>query len=163
MFVLRDSTFIHTTAHAAYKWFEQLEQHYREWHPDHIACRQLKGVGLIPGTIFVMEENLHGRRHCLRIKVTEVQPDRSIRYRIAPGLHGSFDFLPVEGGVRVIAGLRFGWQLPLIGHPLDTALRYLLRRRLVALKQHMHEEGHNLRIQLERPTNTASHLPQGTD
>lgn len=149
MLVLQESTTIRTTAEAAYRWFGQLEQHYRAWHPDHINCRWVKGARLRPGAILEIEENLHGKAHRLRIELLEVQPDRLIRYHIAPGLDGSFCFLPTEAGVTVLAELRFGWELPLLPRLLDPALHYLFRPHLAALRRHMHEEGLNLRTLLE--------------
>lgn len=58
----------------------------------------------------------------------------------------------------MIAELRFGRDLPLLQQLLYPAIQYLLRRRLAALKQHMHEERRNLRTQLEMQTTANSAL-----
>lgn len=94
MLVLRKITDIHTTAKTAYHWFEQLEQHYHKRHSDHIACQWENGSMAMPGSTLELEENLHGRLHRLRLKITEVVPGELVRYRIAPGLSGTFRFPP---------------------------------------------------------------------
>jgi hypothetical protein len=54
------------------------------------------------------------------------------------------------GATRFTAELEFGLGGPAVGRLVDAVLALLLGRRLTALRMHMHEEGENLKRQLER-------------
>ena len=66
-----------------------------------------------------------------------------------PGIHGSFRFLENEEGVDVHAEVRIGWNLPFIGRFIDIILNFLFSNIINDLRQHMSEEGVNLRSLLE--------------
>lgn len=154
MITLRDSIFIRATAAGAYNWFEHLDEHYLDWHPDHVTCRfpsdRLPG----PGAKIYIEEILHGKLHRFRLHVLNVIPNREIRYRILPGVDGAFLFQDRDGGMQFEATLEFGWDIPVLGALVDLALRLSLATKLAAIQQHMHEEGINLRRLLEQRTST---------
>ena len=46
---ISDSIEIEVAPKVVFDWLSQLDDHYREWHPDHRACYWLKGNGLSPG------------------------------------------------------------------------------------------------------------------
>jgi hypothetical protein len=96
-----------------------------------------------------VEEQLHGRRHRLKLRATEVVPNRLLRYS-SWGLHGAFLLEEANGGTRFTATLRFGVGVPLIGQLVDLILSRVFAPRLAAVQDHMHEEGRNLKRLLER-------------
>ena len=63
-------------------------------------------------------------------------------------------FVVEERGSNVLftAEISFGTETPLFGSMLDTMLHTFIGRRLKALKQHMVEEGRNLKVILEKGT-----------
>ena len=60
MIELRDSTFIEVPPEQVWAWLEEMPPHYRQWHPDHVACRYEDGRVLRTGTVLYVEERLHG-------------------------------------------------------------------------------------------------------
>ena len=58
---------------------------------------------------------------------------------------------PAGAGTDFTAELEFGMRLPLVGRPIDSLLRRLLGRRFSAIREHMREEGRNLKHLLEGP------------
>ena len=149
MIELRDSIAIDVAPARVWEWLRQLPHHYREWHPAHLSCRYERGESLAVGTVLDVEEDLHGRRHRLRLRATEVVPGRLVRYR-DHGFSGAFLIEPDGAGSRFTAELRFGVRVPVVGRALDWLARRLLARQLAAIQAHMREEGANLKRLLER-------------
>jgi hypothetical protein len=72
-----------------------------------------------------------------------------MEYKI-PGLgKGAFEVVPKDGEVEFVAELGLGFAFPIIGPLVDAVLRRLLRPRLEAMRQHMREEGRNLKKFIE--------------
>jgi hypothetical protein len=148
MIRLTDSILIHVPPERVWAFLDDLPARYREWHEDHLTCRFEQGKRLEVGTVLYVEERLHGSVHRLRLRATEVVPDRLMRYR-NHGFTGAFLLEPTNGGTRFTAELRFGITTPVIGSLLDVLLRAVLGHRLAAFQSHMREEGENLRRLLE--------------
>lgn len=145
MIVLRDLVEIEAEPQRVFEWFRHLEDNYEAWHPSHVASRYVRGHGLEAGSVLHVEEYLHGKLHRLDLEVTEVEEGRGFEYRALPGVHGRFRMRPVERGTELLAELDFGWRFPLVGRLIDAVARWLLSRRLDALRRHMREEGLSLR------------------
>jgi uncharacterized protein YndB with AHSA1/START domain len=149
MIVLRDAVTIHTSPARVWSWLEAMAERYREWHPDHVGARWVSGGALVPDAVLEVEERLHGKRHRLRMTVTEVEPGRRVRYRMGPGVRGGFEVEPVEQDTRFTASIELGLEVPLLGALLDGLLRRILRSRLEAIRRHQAEEGASLKALLE--------------
>jgi len=150
MISLRDEILIETSPADIGTWFEALPDHYRAWHPDHVACRFFKGSMWQVGSVLEAEEYLHGKLHRLRFVMTEAAPGSRLAYKI-PGMGwGSFNFRPVGEAVAFEAELHLGSRVPLIGTIADLILRRFFQDRIKAMQQHMQEEGENLKRILER-------------
>jgi uncharacterized protein YndB with AHSA1/START domain len=149
MIRLSDSIIIQAPPERVWAWLGELPAHYRDWHPDHVACRYERGTTFDVGAVVHIEERLHGRMHRFRLRATEIVPGRVIRYRDRL-FGGAFLLEPVNGGTRFTAELEFGLRTPIIGQMLDRILRPALTRRLAALETHMREEGVNLKRLLEQ-------------
>jgi hypothetical protein len=146
---LRDTITIQTTPERIFKWLESLPQEYCAWHPDHVACRVVRGSLLQPGCEIECQEYLHGQLHILRLCLTRVDPGKRMEYEI-PGLgKGAFEVIPEDSEVEFVAELGVGSDFPIVGSLVDVVLRALLSRRLEAMKRHMREEGQNLKKILE--------------
>lgn len=96
-----------------------------------------------------MEEELHGRVHRLRLRATEVVPNRLLRF-VSWALRGAFSLEAANGGTRFTATLGFGVAAPLLGPLVDRLLGPVFAKRMAAVQQHMHEEGRNLKRLLEQ-------------
>lgn len=145
---LRDTILIETPPEKVWAWLCDLPDHYREWHPAHVRCWYESGRTLEAGTVFGVEEELHGRAHHLTLVATEVVPNRLLRYS-SWGLRGGFLLEEANDGTHFTATLSFGVDAPLIGTLVDRVLGRLFATRLAAVQRHMHEEGRNLKRLLE--------------
>lgn len=149
MIVLQDTVEINTSPGQIFAWLAHLPQNYLAWHPDHVACRYLRGGALQEGSILYCEEYLHGALHKLKLRVMKVVPDSQIVYRMFPGLGGAF-FVEAHGShARFTADIYLGFVLPLLGATVDGLVRALFRDRIAALQQHMVQEGQNLKRLIE--------------
>jgi hypothetical protein len=144
MLVLQDVVEIPAQPATVFAWFRNLESNYRNWHPDHVNCRYAKGRPFETGSVLSVQETLHGRQHKLRLKLTSIEPNRSIAYRIAPGLNGRFLLAETEFGCQLEAEIRIGWRVPIFGWVVDRLVRRVFDASLDALRIHMREEGQNL-------------------
>ena len=150
MIVIQDTVSIKATSPDVFHWFEHLDEHYLSWHPSHVSCCYLKKQALELGAVLYAEEYLHGKLHKLKFHITNVIPNQEFQYRIMPGIHGGFRFLENEEGVDVHAEVRIGWNLSFIGRFIDFVLNLLFSNIINDLRQHMSEEGVNLRSLLEQ-------------
>jgi hypothetical protein len=115
MIILRDTQTIDVPPQFIWTWLETMPKHALEWHPDHISCRWLTGGNFVPGAEMEVVERLHGRRHRLRIFLTDVEPGHLVRYRIFPGLTGSFEITPADSGSTFTAQIELGVRTPVLG------------------------------------------------
>ena len=150
MILLRDAIAIETSPEQVFDWLAHFCVHYRDWHPDHVSCRYVKGAALEVGSVLYVEEYLHGKLHKLTLRITHVVPNASLEYKLAFGMRGRFSVQPRAQSVLFVAELAFGWRIPVLGGLLDAVMRLLLTGRLEALRQHMAEEGRNLKRLLEK-------------
>lgn len=148
MLCLRDVVELDASPERVFEWFRHLEENYRSWHPDHVSCHYVRGRGLEDGAVLYAEEYLHGRLHRLKFTLTEVEPEREFSFKIFPGVRGGFRMRSTERCTELVAELFLGWSVPLIGDTIDRALEALFRKQIAALRQHMKEEGVNLRALL---------------
>lgn len=165
MLVLRDIVEIPVQPAVVFDWFRNLVDNYREWHPDHVNCRYIKGKPFEVGAVLYAEEFLHGRLHRLRLRLTSVEPDRAFTYRIAPALYGAFRITQTDFGSELEAEICIGWRLPVLGHLFDLIVQSLFKSLLIDLKSHMCEEGQNLSRLLgarEAKTRALEARPAGT-
>ena len=149
MISLRDSIEIHTTAGQVFKWLVRMPQEYKSWHPDHISCRVLHGSMLKIGSEIECEEYLHGKWHSLRFKMTKVVPDKRVEFVIERMGRGAFEVQESNDKVRFVAELDIGSDRLILGPIIDLLFTLFFRQRIEAMRQHMAEEGENLKGILE--------------
>lgn len=153
MMTLKDSIEIKATPEKVFEYLLQLfkdKEAYQAWHPDHVDVRWIKGEPLQEGSIVYAEEYLHGELHKLKFLITKVVPNKKIEYRplfpssiFAPG--NTFLIEPKgENSCMFTAIGRFR------AGPL---FKKLAKNRIEATKQHIREEGENLKKMLEEEQN----------
>jgi hypothetical protein len=144
--VLRDSISVDATPQAIFQFFEDMERHYLEWHPDHILFRWEQGRGLQEGNVFYFEERIAGKLLKKRVVFTRVH--RFDHLEFAPTFWLMRVLLP-----RMLfriepqkVGCLFVAEIHLRIGPLAA---WLNRREIAAVREHMHAEGRNLKRILE--------------
>jgi hypothetical protein len=143
---LHDSIWIHTTPERVHRFFQEMDRHYLQWHPDHLLFRWEQGSGVKPGVVFYFEEIIGGKRMKKRVHFTRVEANRHLEFTftnrllalIVPRLAFHFE---AEG-----EGTRFEAEIQIRTGPLGA---WLNRREFDAVRQHMREEGENLKKLLE--------------
>lgn len=143
---LRHSIWIRTTPAAVFAFFEAMETNYLRWHPDHQLFRWERGRGLVPGVVFYFEEAIGGKLLRKRVEFTRIEAPRHIEFTVTnrflrlilPGIR-----FQVEPGDQ---GVRFTQEIRIRTGPVGA---WLNRREFDAVRQHMKEEGENLRQLLE--------------
>ena len=122
------------------------QEYYKKWHKDHVKCQWLKGKPFEEGSILYVEEYLHGELHKMKFLSTKLEPNRKIEYRflfpmsiICP--KGLFIVEPKGESCIFTASLtfRFGWLFSKFA-----------KGKVDAMKNHMREEGENLKKLLEK-------------
>lgn len=151
--VLKDIIEINTTPEKVFHYITSItdSESYRAWHKkDHVTFQFLKGKPWSVGSVMYAEEYIHGKLHKLKFIINEVVPNKMIEYVPASWLLRKYfpknEFiLEAQGDAcRFIASgtYRIGW----LGR---TLFRKQLKEGLSSIKQHMKEEGENLKRILE--------------
>jgi uncharacterized protein YndB with AHSA1/START domain len=124
---------------------------YRAWHPeDHVAFRWVRGAPWEEGSVACAEEYLHGRLHKLTFRVDEVVPQRKIVYAPPSRIlrvffpENRFEIRPSERGCIFAAQGHFRF-----GRIAKALAKRKLEIGLSSVRQHMKEEGENLKRTLE--------------
>ena len=149
MISLRDRVEIQTTPAQVFTWLERMPEVYVSWHPDHVACRVLQGSMLEVGSEIACEEYLHGKLHAMRFRMTKVIPDKRVEFEVEGMGRGAFEAKESGDGVRFVAELDIGSEAPILGRLFDFIFTRIFSDRINAMKQHMAEEGKNLKTILE--------------
>ena len=149
MIELQDTVIVDAPPDKVWAWLEALPEHYPEWHPDHISCRWLSGGAFAPAARLEVAEILHGKKHRLRLKLTDVDPGRRVDYQVFPGLKGRFEVKARGSGTVFTATIRMGVNTPILGKIVDAFLRLTVGGRIDAIRRHQAEEGANLKELLE--------------
>jgi len=152
MISLKDTVEIRTTPTQLFAWLARMPEFYTSWHPDHVACRVLHGSLLETGSEVECEEYLHGKLHSMRFRMTKVIPERRLEFAVQGMGRGAFEAQAATHVVSFVAELDIGSDAPLIGPLFDSIFRRFFPERIDAMRQHMAEEGRNLKAILEAGT-----------
>jgi hypothetical protein len=149
MIRMQDRIRVRSSPEHLFTWLEAMPQEYTRWHPDHVSCRLLRGSTLEVGAVAECKEYLHGKLHSMRFHVTRSDRPRRLDFRIAGLGEGSFELTPEGMETIFTAELGIGSRAALVGALVDAVLRRLFAGRLTAMRQHMKEEGENLKRIIE--------------
>lgn len=151
MLTLVDSIEIKASRDKIEDWFKHLDQHYTDWHPDHVKGEFLTG-GFDEGDICYFEEYLHGRLHRLKFQMNSVRKNGASFFEYGLmgtlgkllGAKGTFEIKPGEDASTFTATFSFrGGRL----------ISKVMKGEIEALKLHMQEEGINLKKIMESTEN----------
>jgi len=144
--ILEDSIKIQASPEAVFQFIEDIESHYLEWHPDHVLFRWEQGRGGNLGNIFYFEECIAGKHLKKRCVFTRVVSNEHLEFAPTFWLMRLFlprilfRMVPENGGCRLIQ------QIQLRMGPLA---RWLNRKELAAVREHMRVEGVNAKHMVE--------------
>lgn len=151
--LLEDSIKIKTKPEAIFRFFEEMEQNYLQWHPDHVLFRWVSGRGVKEGNVFYFEEYIAGKLLKKKVLFTRVAPNQHIEF--APTFWLLRLFLP-----RMVfciqpeaAGCVFKAEIQVRMGPLAAKLH---QKELHAVRKHTREEGENIKRILELETKEAN-------
>lgn len=148
MISLVERSCVPVAADRVWRWFLHMEEHYRDWHPEHIEWRTLRGAPLAEGTILFADERVGPLRLAARFHIHDVRPGRYFAFRLGFPFSlvragGWFRFTPLpDGRCEVTAETHLGFSAPILGPVIDRLLAAALP--LDELRRHMREEGENM-------------------
>jgi hypothetical protein len=146
-FQFEDEIAIAAPAESGWAFFEDMDDNYTRWHPDHRLFSWRRGKGLAVGNVFHFEEVIAGKRLGKTTRITKVVPQRYFALAMVNPIfrfflpHLSFAFTPNADGFVFRAELRL--------HGIGPLGRRLNKREFDAVDVHMAEEGRNLKVLLE--------------
>jgi len=126
--------------------FFRATENYKLWHKDHIACYWKKGKEFSPGSVLMAEEYIHGKLHKLGFKIINFKKYDILEYKML------FPFSIICSGGQFRLALKndkteFTAQL---NFRLGSLLKALFKKEMEALKNHMQEEGENIKGFIEK-------------
>ncbi|KPK86016.1 MAG: hypothetical protein AMJ94_18425 [Deltaproteobacteria bacterium SM23_61] len=152
--VLTDSVEIGVTPDKVFDFFLQMidDASYRRWHPnDHLVFRWIKGNPFEVGSVAYAEEYLHGKLHKAKFCVSKVVPNREIVYTPVSRIlkiffpRNRFNVEPKGDGCIFRAEVHLR-----IGRIAKALAKRKVEIALSSVRQHMKEEGENLKRILEK-------------
>ena len=143
---LEATTAIDVPPERVLEFFDAIDRHYLEWHPDHISFEWVEGDGLAVGNVAAFEETIGGEHKQQTVRYTvvdepsqiELVPTSRLVRLVLPSIR--FTIEPRNGGSRVTQQIRV--RTGPIGRRLN-------RNEFDAVQQHMDEEAENLKQLLE--------------
>ena len=144
--MLKESIKIDAPAEKLYKWFKDLPDNYTSWHSNHITARWIRGNNFKPGSVLYMEEYMGNHIEKLKFKTAQAIPHKLIRFKamFPENLilsEGSFQFQEQNASTIFTATLSFRFE---------ALLALLFKKKVKLIRQHMKEEGINLKAIMER-------------
>lgn len=143
---LTETTRISASPGDVYRFFEEMEENYERWHPDHVSFRWTAGGELKRGAEARFEERIAGKRQRKTVRFVAVRPDRYLEFTPTSFLVGllmpqiSFAIEPRSDGCELTQ------RIVVRTGPIGARLN---RREFDAVRTHMREEGENLKRILE--------------
>lgn len=151
--ILKEATAVAAPPEDVYRFFEEMEENYERWHPDHITFRWIEGGGLDQGAEAYFEERIAGKLQKKTVKFVEVVPDRYLEFKPTSRLvgllmpHISFTIDTQSFGCELTQRIKVRTG------PIGARLN---KREFDAVRTHMREEGENLKRILENEKRTAA-------
>ena len=150
MITIKDTVEIKASPEKIIEFFLNFQENFYAWHSDHVECHYLTPGPLKENSIIYIEEYLYGKLRKLKLHITKIQPNSRIEYKTFLGTKGIFIIDQKETGTLFTAEMHMGTTIPLLCKLRDTIMKIFFSRQLEGLKQHMAEEGQNLKRILEQ-------------
>lgn len=146
MSVLTHSVQIKAPHQKVYDFLLHYKENFPLWHSNGQECRYLTEGPLGVGTLIYEEETLHGKLYKFKLRITRLKPNERIDYQILSIGHGAFIIEPKGPDSSIFtAEIHFGSGLSLI----DDLISPFMAEQIEAIKEHMANEGKNLKRILE--------------
>lgn len=144
--LLEESITVAAQPEDVFQFFEQIEEHYLAWHPDHVCFRWERGRGAAVGNTFYFEERIAGKlfkKRCVYTRIVsgellEFAPTFWLLRLFLPRILFRID--PEDGGCRLTH------QIQLRIGPLAQRFN---RKELDAVREHMRVEAINAKRMIE--------------
>ena len=145
--LLKDCIQIQAPAESAFNFFQNMADNYVRWHPDHLKFAWLEGDSVEVGSVFYFEERIGNELEKKAMRFTAVKQNRFL------------EFTPVSKIVRFfMPKLRFAMDpvdenschfTATINLRVGPILPRIYAKEFDVVRQHMREEGKNLKSLLE--------------
>ncbi|GAH64591.1 unnamed protein product [marine sediment metagenome] len=110
-----------------------------------MECHYLTSGPLREGSVIYVEEYLHGKLHKLKLHIRRIEPNARIEYKTFLGTKGVLIIEPRGASSLFTAEMHMGASIPLFRSLVDRIVWLFMSRQLEAIRQHMIEEGQNLK------------------
>ena len=144
--ILNHSIKISASPEAIFRFFEEMESNYLQWHPDHVLYRWISGRGVKEGHIFYFEESIAGKLLKKKVAFTRVVPNQHIEF--APTFWLMKLFLP-RMVFRIEPEPDGCWFLAEVHLRMGPLAQRAHKKMLDAVREHMSVEGANIKSILE--------------
>jgi hypothetical protein len=151
--ILKDSIKINAPAQAIFQFFEEMEKHYRDWHPDHVKFQWISNGGLKEGEVSYFEEYIAGQMKKMQTVYTEVVPNQYIEFVPKFWLYKLFLPRMLFRIEQDSDGCWFTAENHIRIGPIGAKMN---KKELQAVRQHMKEEGENLKRIMEEGESVGS-------
>ena len=126
--------------------FFKSTDNYKLWHKDHISCYWKKGQDFSPGSILIAEELIHGKKHKLAFKIVSINRESLLmEYKML----FPFSIISSGGYFKLISYDKETEFIAQLGFRLGFLLEKVFKRQVESLKEHLKEEGQNIKKFIE--------------
>lgn len=144
--ILKETTDVKASSEEVFRFFEEMEENYERWHPDHITFRWTEKGELQQGAEAYFEERIAGKLQRKTVKFVEVTSDRYLEFKPTSFLVGLLmPYISFTIDARP-DGCELTQRIKVRTGPIGARLN---KREFNAVRTHMREEGENLKSILE--------------
>ena len=145
MKTLEESILINAKPEIIWNWLLKITDNYCEWHPSHIKALWKKGDPNEIGSVMYAEEFIGDELLKMSSKLTKLIPNSFYEFKTVGHVkllmpHGTFEIIPNGNKSIFKATLDFR---------MGKLLSKIAKKKVAQIKQHMIEEGENLKKILE--------------
>ena len=126
--------------------FFQNTENYKLWHKDHISCYWKKGKEFSIGSVLIAEEYIHGTRHELGIKIISFKKDNLMEYKML----FPFSIICTGGYFKLVINGNETEFIAQLSFRLGLLLKLFFKKQTEGLRNHMKEEGQNIKEFIEK-------------
>ena len=142
-----DKILISASCEKVYAFFEHIKENYLHWHPEHRKFEWRKGTGLAVGNVFYFEEEIGGQLLKKETRFTKIVKGQYIEFKMVNWFYRWFIPKMTFMFEEKEKGCLFTAQIFLRG--IGPIGKWAHRKEFAAVKQHMKEEGENLKQIIE--------------
>jgi len=149
MKTLEESILINVPPEKVWSWLLKITENYCEWHSSHIKALWKMGEPNQIGSIMYFEEMIGNEMLKMSAKLTQLIPNSFYEFKTVGGLkliipRGTFEIIPKGNNSIFKATLDFR---------MGKFLSKVAKKKVNKIRQHMIEEGENLKKILENTRN----------